>query len=73
MALAINWLGAAPAVMHRRFFPLVETVADGMLKMAPHAPAAAFLTFLSSPEGQQIFAKYVFVNASTDDLKPKPS
>ena len=45
----------------------------GMLTTAPHAAAAqAFLTFLSSPECQQIYAKYGFVNASADELKPKP-
>jgi ABC-type molybdate transport system substrate-binding protein len=45
----------------------------GRLKAAPHAAAAdAFLTFLSSPECQQTYAKYGFVNASADDLKPKP-
>ncbi len=45
----------------------------GMLKAAPHAAAAqAFLTFLSSPECQQTYAKYGFVNASADELKPKP-
>ncbi len=44
----------------------------GMLKTTPHATAAqAFLTFLSSPECQQIYAKYGFVNASADELKPK--
>jgi ABC-type molybdate transport system substrate-binding protein len=65
LALAIKCLGAAPAVMHRRFFPLPETVAQGMPKIASHIAAAqAFLTFFSSPEGQQIFAKYGFVDAS---------
>ena len=45
----------------------------GRLKAAPHATAAeAFLTFLSSPECQQTYAKYGFVNASADELKPKP-
>jgi ABC-type molybdate transport system substrate-binding protein len=45
----------------------------GSLKAAPHAAAAAaFLTFLSSPECQQTYAKYGFVNASADELKPKP-
>ena len=45
----------------------------GMLKAAPHAAAAeAFLQFLSSPECQQTYAKYGFVNASADELKPKP-
>ena len=45
----------------------------GRLKAAPHAAAAeAFLTFLSSPECQQTYAKYGFVNASADELKPKP-
>ena len=45
----------------------------GMLKAAPHAAAAqAFLEFLSSPEGQETYAKYGFVNASADELKPKP-
>lgn len=45
----------------------------GKLKAAPHAAAAeAFLTFLSSPECQQTYAKYGFVNASADELKPKP-
>src|SRR5262245_33521445 len=45
----------------------------GMLKAAPHPVAAqAFLEFLSSPEGQQTYAKYGFVNASADELKPKP-
>jgi ABC-type molybdate transport system substrate-binding protein len=45
----------------------------GMLKAATHAVAAqAFLEFLSSPEGQQTYAKYGFVNASADELKPKP-
>ena len=45
----------------------------GMLNAAPHAVAAqAFLEFLSSPEGQQTYAKYGFVNASADELKPKP-
>lgn len=45
----------------------------GMLKAAPHAAAGqAFLEFLSSPECQQAYAKYGFVNASADELKPKP-
>jgi ABC-type molybdate transport system substrate-binding protein len=45
----------------------------GMLKAAPHAAAAqAFLQFLSSPECQQTYAKYGFVNASPDELRPKP-
>jgi ABC-type molybdate transport system substrate-binding protein len=45
----------------------------GRLKAAPHAAAAeAFLTFLSSPECQQTYAKYGFVNASADELKLKP-
>ncbi len=45
----------------------------GVLKAAPHAEAAqAFLKFLSSPECQQTYAKYGFVNASADELKPKP-
>ena len=45
----------------------------GMLKAAPHAAAAqAFLQFLSSPECQQIYATYGFVNASAEELKAKP-
>ena len=45
----------------------------GILKAAPHAAAAqAFLQFLNSPECQQPYAKYGFVNASADELKPKP-
>ena len=45
----------------------------GMLKAAPHAASAqAFLQFLSSPECQQTYAKYGFVNAGADELKPKP-
>jgi ABC-type molybdate transport system substrate-binding protein len=45
----------------------------GMLKAAPRAAAGqAFLEFLSSPECQQAYGKYGFVNASADELKPKP-
>jgi ABC-type molybdate transport system substrate-binding protein len=45
----------------------------GMLMSAPHAEAAqAYLKFLNSPECQQTYAKYGFVNASEDELKPKP-
>ena len=45
----------------------------GILKAAPHASAAqAFLQFLNSRECQQTYAKYGFVNASADELKPKP-
>jgi ABC-type molybdate transport system substrate-binding protein len=45
----------------------------GMLKAAPHSKdAQAFLTFLSSAECQQTYAKYGFVNASADELKPRP-
>lgn len=45
----------------------------GRLKAAPHAAAGqAFLEFLSSPECQQAYSKYGFVNASADELKPKP-
>ncbi len=45
----------------------------GMLKAPPHAAAAqSFLEFLSSPECQQTYAKYGFVNASAEELKSKP-
>jgi ABC-type molybdate transport system substrate-binding protein len=44
----------------------------GMLKAAPHPAAAqAYLKFLSSPECQRIYAKYGFVNANEDELKPR--
>lgn len=44
----------------------------GMLKAAPHPTGAqAFLAFLGSAECQQVYAKYGFVNASADELKPK--
>jgi len=45
----------------------------GTLKGARHADAAAnFLAFLGAAEGQQTYAKYGFVSATADDLKPKP-
>ncbi|MGH7913192.1 MAG: substrate-binding domain-containing protein [Candidatus Binataceae bacterium] len=45
----------------------------GTLKGAGHRDTAeAFLAFLASPEGQQVYAKYGFVNGTADDLKPKP-
>ncbi len=45
----------------------------GMLKASPHQEAAqSFLAFLRSPECQSAYAKYGFVNASADELKPKP-
>jgi ABC-type molybdate transport system substrate-binding protein len=45
----------------------------GMLKASKHQKAAeAFLSFLSSPECQSVYAKYGFVKATDEDLKPKP-
>jgi ABC-type molybdate transport system substrate-binding protein len=44
----------------------------GMLKASPHKEAAqAFLAFLRSPECQNAYAKYGFVNASANELKLK--
>lgn len=44
----------------------------GSLKPAPNAAAAQqFLEFLASPEGQQAYAKYGFVGATADELKPR--
>ncbi len=45
----------------------------GMLKDSRHKAAAqAFLGFLSSPASQDVYAKYGFVKATEEDLKPKP-
>ena len=45
----------------------------GTLKDARHRTAAdSFLSFLRTPEGQDAYAKFGFVKASDDDLKPKP-
>jgi ABC-type molybdate transport system substrate-binding protein len=47
--------------------------AIGMLKASPRQAAAeSFLAFLRSPECQSTYAKYGFVNATADELKPKP-
>ena len=47
--------------------------AIGMLKASPHQAAAqSFLAFLRSPECQSTYAQYGFVNATADELKPKP-
>ena len=44
----------------------------GMLKDSKHKEAAqAFLGFLSSPASQDVYAKYGFVKATEEDLKPK--
>ncbi len=44
----------------------------GMLKDSRHKEAAhAFLGFLSSPASQDVYAKYGFVKATDEDLKPK--
>jgi ABC-type Fe3+ transport system substrate-binding protein len=46
--------------------------AIGILKDAPHRRAAeAFLRFLASSEGQEAYAKFGFVKASSDELKLK--
>jgi ABC-type molybdate transport system substrate-binding protein len=45
----------------------------GMLKSSKHRDASeAFLNFLRSPQCQDAYAKYGFVNASVDELKAKP-
>ncbi|HZT25072.1 MAG TPA: substrate-binding domain-containing protein [Pseudolabrys sp.] len=45
----------------------------GSLNGTPHREAAdAFLDFLGTADGQQVYARYGFVNASADELKPKP-
>jgi ABC-type molybdate transport system substrate-binding protein len=44
----------------------------GILKASRNQVAAeSFLAFLRSPESQATYAKYGFVNASADELKPK--
>jgi ABC-type molybdate transport system substrate-binding protein len=44
----------------------------GVLKDAPHRQAAeTFLRFLASSEGQEAYAKFGFVKASSDELTPK--
>ena len=45
----------------------------GALKASPRQAAAqSFLTFLSSPDCQGTYAKYGFVVATADELKPRP-
>jgi ABC-type molybdate transport system substrate-binding protein len=45
----------------------------GALKATKHDEAAhAFISFLSSSESQDIYAKYGFVKATDEDLKQKP-
>ena len=47
--------------------------AIGTLANSPHQQAAAaYLAFLATPEGQGTYAKYGFVSASAEELKPKP-
>jgi ABC-type molybdate transport system substrate-binding protein len=47
--------------------------AIGMLKGTPHRGAAeAFLGFLRSTDGQDVYARFGFVKATEADLQPKP-
>lgn len=47
--------------------------AIGTLTNSPHRQAAAaYLAFLATPAGQKAYAKYGFVAATAEELKPKP-